>query len=189
MVDTQPCPTGVIDPEIDRIGRLGAGNYHNAARNLHKFVHQEGQTLPIPISTTPLKIRKKGGGCVGVNYPILRLTDWLEFILGTAGGQFCLAGYHTWETGFEDVFRRFWERLRPSNESHDIYVKKTAEERARTIPMCIHGDEGRGLAKVPVLITNFQCVVPWLGEDHLNTDGLLRDSYFNIFQYLICRLV
>ena len=113
-----------------------------------------------------------------MNYPILRLTDWMEFILGTAGGQFLLAGYHTWETGFEGVFSRFWDRLRPSNETHDVYTIKTAEERARTIPMCIHGDEGRGLAKVPVLITNFQCVVPWLGEDHLNTHGLLRDESF-----------
>ena len=110
-----------------------------------------------------------------VNYPILRLTDWMEFILGKAGGQFLLAGYHTWEDGFEDVFSRFWERFRTSNETHAIYSQKTAEERARTIPMCIHADEGRGLAKVPVLVNNFQCVVPWLGEDRLNTHGLLRD--------------
>ncbi|CAE7465311.1 FAM186A, partial [Symbiodinium sp. KB8] len=101
---------GVIDPEMDQIGRLGAANYRNAARNLHKFVHREGKTLPIPISTAPLTIRKKGGGCVDVNYPILRLTDWMEFILGKAGGQFLLAGYHVWETGYEDVFSRFWER-------------------------------------------------------------------------------
>ena len=166
---------------MDQIGRLGAANYRNAARNLHKFVHREGKTLPIPISTAPLTIRKKGGGCVDVNYPILRLTDWMEFILGKAGGQFLLAGYHVWETGYEDVFSRFWERFRPSNATHDIYSKKTAAERARTIPLCIHGDEGRGLAKVPVLVTNFQCVVPWLGENHLNTHGLLRGMLIKEF--------
>ena len=106
-----------------------------------------------------------------VQYPILRLTDWLKYILAEAGGQFVLAGHHVWDTAYRDVFARFWERFRSAEPGHDIYTTKTEEERCRTIPICLHGDEGRGLAKVPVLITNFQCVIPYLGEDHLNTHG------------------
>ncbi|CAE6934292.1 FAM186A [Symbiodinium sp. CCMP2592] len=166
------CSAGAIDPDIDRIAVLGNGNYHNAARALHKFVHREGKTLPTPISTTPLTIRKKGGGCLDVKYPILRLTDWMKYILGEAGGQFLLAGYHTLQTdGFQAVFKRFWENYETADPSHDIYTRKSQSERCNTIPLCLHGDEGRGLAKVPVMITNFQCVVPWMGETHLNTHG------------------
>eukprot|EP00439_Symbiodinium_sp_Y106_P046773 s2157_g5.t7 len=150
---------GVVDPEMAAIARLGHGNYHNASRALHKFVHREGKTLPIPISTTPLTVRKKRGGSIDVKYPILRLTDWLKHILGEAGGQFVLAGHHVWDTGYQDVFRRFWERYESADSQHVIYSKKNEQERSRTIPICIHGDEGRGLAKVPVLITNFQCLV------------------------------
>lgn len=162
---------------MERLAGLGLGHYHNASRALHRFVHREGKTLPIPISTTPLTIRKKRCGNINVNYPILRLTDWLQYILGEAGGQFVLAGYHVWDTGYEDVFTRFWERHQSLDPQHVIYSKKQQQERSRTIPICIHGDEGRGLAKVPVLITNFQCVVPYLGEDRLNIHGS-RAIYF-----------
>ena len=156
---------------MEQLARLGHGNYHNASRNLHNYVHREGKTLPIPISTAPLTIRRKGGACIAVNYPILRITDWLKYILGQAGGQFLLAGYHVWDTGYRDVFKRFWDRFASAEPGHAVYTQKSQEERSRTIPMCLHGDEGRGLAKVPVLIANFQCVVPYLGEDHLNTHG------------------
>ena len=168
----------MIDPDLDRIAVLGKGKFHNAARALHRFVHREGKTLPIPISTTPLTIRKKGGGCMDVNYPILRLSDWMKFILGEAGGQFLLAGHHTWDTaGFSKVFERFWQNFRSADPSHDIYTRKSVNQRCYTIPLCLHGDEGRGLAKVPVMITNFQCVVPWMGEDHVNTHGPRRSEY------------
>ncbi|CAE7878231.1 FAM186A, partial [Symbiodinium necroappetens] len=168
----------VIDPDLDRIAVLGKGKFHNAARALHRFVHREGKTLPIPISTTPLTIRKKGGGCMDVNYPILRLSDWMKFILGEAGGQFLLAGHHTWDTaGFSKVFERFWPNFRSADPSHDIYTRKSVNQRCYTIPLCLHGDEGRGLAKVPVMITNFQCVVPWMGEDHVNTHGPRRSEH------------
>ncbi|CAE7466428.1 FAM186A [Symbiodinium sp. CCMP2592] len=162
---------GVVDPDMERIAGLGHGSYHNASRALHRFVHREGKTLPIPISTTPLTIRQKRGGSIDVKYPILRLTDWLNHILGEAGGQFVLAGHHVWDTGHQDVFRRFWQRYESADSQHVIYSQKSEQERSRTIPFCIHGDEGRGLAKVPVLITNFQCVVPYMGEDRLNTHG------------------
>ena len=156
---------------MERLARLGHGKYHNASRALHGFVHREGKTLPIPISTTPLTIRKKRGGCIDVSYPILRLTDWLKYILGEAGGQFVLAGHPVWDTSYQDVFKRFWERYQSADPQQVVYSQKNEQQRSQTIPICIHGDEGRGLAKVPVLITNFQCVVPYLGEDRLNTHG------------------
>ena len=85
---------------MDQLARLGHGTYHNACRALHNYVHREGKTIPIPISTTPLTIRRKvkgkKGGCMDVQYPILRLTDWLKYILAEAGGQFVLAGHHVW---------------------------------------------------------------------------------------------
>ena len=101
----------------------------------------------------------------------------MKFILEEAGGQFLLAGHHIWETdGFAAVFERFWLNYESADPSHDIFTRKSANDRRLTIPLCLHGDEGRGLAKVPLLITNFQCVVPWMGEDHLSTHGPLRSD-------------
>ena len=42
-----------------------------------------------------------------------------------------------------------------------------------TIPLCFHGDEGRGLAKVAINIDSFQPVISWMGEHALNMLGSL----------------
>ena len=166
---------GFVDWEMERVARLGTGNFRNAARNLHRFVHREGKTLPITISTCKMYIKKsrKGAGEVQVNYPILRLTTWLEFLLGSAGSEFVLGGCNIREEEeYMRMFERFWDRFSSLEPFHEVY-QKSREDRARTIPMALHGDEGRGLCGIPVLIETFQPLIPWMGEEVLNMLGLL----------------
>ena len=38
--------TGVVDAELEQIGNLATGkDYHNAARNLHNYLHSNGKNI------------------------------------------------------------------------------------------------------------------------------------------------
>ena len=155
------------------IARLGTGNYHNAARNLHKFVRKNGKTLPIPISSCNLPVKEKRTTREKVvPYPYFKLSSWLEFLLGSCGSEFVLGGYdlHKDAMQYEAMFGRFWDRFRSADPLHPVY-NKSSLDLTRCIPFCLHGDEGRGLCKIPVMIESFQPCMPWMGEDHLNTLG------------------
>ncbi|CAK9043468.1 unnamed protein product [Durusdinium trenchii] len=69
---------------------------------------------------------------------------------------------------YRAMFSRFWERFRPGHPDHPVY-QKSVEQRSSTIPIAIHGDEGRGLAKVPVLVLAYQVMIPYSGENKLNS--------------------
>ena len=69
------------------------------------------------------------------------------------GAEFLLAGHPIQEEDeYRSVFSRFWDRYRGVDPDHAVYAEKTAEERSLTLPFAVHGDEGRGLAKSPVLV-------------------------------------
>ena len=170
---------GCVDPGVDRIARLGAYKMRNAARNLHNFVHRTGKTFPVPLSTCSLRIRrpKRGGGEFDTQYPILTLSDWMKSLLVGAEGhgapEFLLGGHNLFQRGnYEAMFSKFWTRYETADPNHPVFNLSEAE-RATTIPMAFHGDEGRGLCKVPVLVESYQPLIPWMGEDVLNMKGLL----------------
>ena len=171
-----------MDPDIEEIARLGSGNYHNAARGLHRYVHRTGKTLAVPISSCRLVVRRKKRGKrfeEEVNYPVIRLHDWLRFLLEESGAEFLLGGFRTCETEkYTEVFARFWHRFEPIDPEHVVYTKDE-EQRAMTIPLAFHGDEGRGLAKTPVNVESYQPLIPWMGERSINMLGPL-------VYYMIC---
>ena len=43
------------------------------------------------------------------------------------------------------------------------------ETPSRCIPLFLHGDEGRGQCKRPVLVVSFQCVIGWSGDENVNS--------------------
>ena len=164
-----------MDPEIDRIARLGDEKlkYHNASRKLRNFVHKEGKTYPVPLSTCKLPVKnKKSAGEVEVSWPILRLHSWLRVLFEKGGAEFMLGGFQAeQDEQYGPMFSRFWERFRAVDPTHPVH-SKSPEDISMTIPVSIHGDEGRGLAKVPV-IESIQPCIPWMGETQLNSLGCL----------------
>ncbi|CAE7487413.1 unnamed protein product, partial [Symbiodinium microadriaticum] len=166
----------VVDAQLESIGNLATGkDYHNAARNLHNFLHSNGKTYPVPISSTRLTIRrpKKGGGEFKTNYPLIYLSSWMRCIL-EQGGEFLLGGWTTDQPQeYKAMFARFWKRYESVNQEHPLYFEKSWEQRMYCIPFAVHGDEGRGLGKHPVLVESYQPLLPWSGEDQLNMVGLL----------------
>lgn len=101
-------------------------------------------------------------------HAIIRFSDWFAKIMETHP-SFFLGGYdlHTQCKSYEDMFSYFWDNFEGVQATHPVYMEKTREERARCVPIALHGDEGRGLNKVPVLIVSFQVVIPSSGADQL----------------------
>ena len=71
------------------------------------------------------------------------------------------------------MFARFWDRYECVNPDHPLFYEKSWEQRMHCIPVAVHGDEGRGLGKHPVLVESYQPILPWSGEDKLNMVGHL----------------
>ena len=165
-----------MDPEIDRIARMGHGKlkYHNASRKLHNYVHKEGKTFPVSISTCKLRIKnKKTAGEVDVLWPVLRLGSWLQVLFEHGGAEIMLGGFQVQQDDmYKPMFSRFWHHFRTLDAAHPVYTK-SQEDMSMTIPVCLHGDEGRGLAKIPVMVESIQPCIPWMGEENLNSLGNL----------------
>ena len=169
----------MVDPEIEEIARLGACKYHNASRALHRYVHRSGKTLSIPLETVPLRVRrmKKTGGETTMQWPVLRLSTWIRTLMESGGAEFLLAGHAIDEEAeYRSTFSRFWERYQNVDPKHAVYAEKTAEERSLTLPVAVHGDEGRGLGKAPVLVETFQPLISFLGESVQNSLGCRVES-------------
>ena len=107
-----------------------------------------------------------------MQWPVLRLSTWIRTLMEKGGAEFLLAGHPIQEEDeYRSVFSRFWDRYRGVDPDHAVYAEKTAEGRSLTLPFAVHGDEGRGLAKSPVLVETFQPVISFLGESVINSLG------------------
>lgn len=139
----------------------------NASRNLHALIHKKKKTLPIPITsvTAPVRVSRRRR-VQSRPWPVLHLSSWLQksFESRLYGGFYFLGG-NTLDNvpAVEDMLKRFWERfanVEPGDVPHTP---------ARTIPYLLHGDEGRGQCKRPLLVISFQPVFGWTGEEHVNS--------------------
>lgn len=156
-----------------------AGN--NNARDFHRFVHREEKAFPVDISQVRLRIKTKKKNNAGrlikkecmVDQPCIMLSSWMASILRDCP-EFFLAGHTVEDPDAEAMLDQFWQNYEQCESSHPIFESKTREERKRCIPVCVHGDEGRGLSKTPVLVISYQVVIPWNGETVLNFKKYLR---------------
>lgn len=75
------------------------------------------------------------------------------------------------------MFSTFWTRY---DKTHPGSMPALPET---TIPILIHGDEGRSLCKRPVMIVSFQCIIPWCGENVKNSSQML--AYVSLKHFVI----
>lgn len=164
---------GVYDRGIKELASLSSQDLHgrNASPNLYRFIHKKNRTLPIAISAVkiPVKVRKPSQ-VISKQWPVLHLSSWLRTCMTDPnyGGFFVLGGKTLDQLdAVRDMFSRFWQRY--------SYVDGclAPESPGTTIPIFIHGDEGRGQCKRPLMIISFQVVIPWAGEDVVNNSKIL----------------
>lgn len=180
-------PVGVRDPGVDKLARYKATPSGrkgiNAARDFHRYVHRSGKAFPVKISSAKIPIRKKVRTTCGkrrakqitVDYPIIHLSSWMKSILETRP-EFLLGGHCPFENEgapYMDMFSCFWDDFQLHQPNHAIYEAKSAEERKFCIPFMLHGDEGRGLAKIPLLVLSYQVLIPFSGPNKLNCSKYL----------------
>jgi hypothetical protein len=74
----------------------------------------------------------------------------------------------------QNMLKEFWSRygkidqtMVPSNPS-------------QTIPVYLHGDEGRGLGKRPLLVISFQPVMSWVGANSIPSTKHLAIKRFTV---------
>ena len=132
----------------------------HACKNLHRLLHSRGYTVPVNITTvtTPVRLVKRGvtKKCIS-QYPVLRLSDWCRCIFQT-GGQFLLAGL-TLQDDFGQTLRLFWQRYQQIEAEHPFFKQHCDAEWEHCIPYLIHGDEGRGAGKKPVMVISAQPLI------------------------------
>lgn len=77
-------------------------------------------------------------------------------------GFFLLGGHRLSDINeIESMLRRFWTRYQSVEEGMPDHPE-------RTIGYFLHGDEGRGQGKRPLLVISYQTIIPWSGEDAVN---------------------
>lgn len=146
----------------------------NACKNLHRTVRTFGRMLPVKITEINTFLRRSRRRKVEtpVNYPVLRFSDWAELVLDN-GGHFFLGGRsldHWQEFGRE--LEEFWSRFQVQHPDFGFFQDYSRSEWATAVPICLHGDEGRGKSKNPVMVLAAQTVLP-IREGRTNMAGSL----------------
>ena len=133
----------------------------HCCRNLHRLIHRTSKTVAVNISTVtaPVRLSKRGKKkkSAMVQYPILRVSDWARCIFNL-GGHFFLGGQNMDSLeAFGDTLELFWSRY--SKIDPDLPFFRDSYDWRFAIPYCLHGDEGRGANKRPVMVISFQPLI------------------------------
>lgn len=130
----------------------------HACRNLHRTIKVFKKALPVEISRVPTKLRlsRRRPQLVHVMHPVLHLSSWAATIFDR-GGHFFLQGRDLSQAEeFSSVLKDFWGKFIASHPEFDLPESKWNH----SIPVCLHGDEGRGKAKHPIMVMSVQPLLP-----------------------------
>ncbi len=104
-------------------------------------------------------------------FPMLALKDWAECLLRHKP-EILLAGHALTDASkYEPIFESFWECYQLLDRDHPFYNHFPPDQWGKCTPFAVHGDEGRGKARSPVLITSYQVLIPEKGLDFTNMTG------------------
>lgn len=134
---------------------------------MHRFVHKKNKTLPVKVTTmeTPVRGSARRKNVKTTMWPVLHLSDWIRAAFEEPYHGFFLTGGHRLHEGVEPIqrmLRDFWRR-------YVFHDDSTPNDPGSTLPIFLHGDEGRGQVKRPCLVVSFQPCISWIGPDHPNS--------------------
>lgn len=160
---------------------------NNCSRDFHRWAHRDQSAFPVKISTlqVPIRARQKPGKGKKVlihkkvDFPVIHLSSWFVQIMESCP-EFFLVGCALDSPDWGPFFSNFWRCYTDVDPDHPVH-KKSEYEKRHCLPMALHGDEGRGLAKVPLMVWSFQVICPFSGPNDLNTTQFLP---FNLVHFL-----
>ena len=109
-----------------------------------------------------------------MDFACLLPSSWLAYSLSIGGEQFL--GGHCLDSGhlFEEMFSGFWTKYQILYPDFPFFQRPDYPEIAKlSIPILVHGDEGRGSCKRPIMCLSVQPLVGWQGIGTTNSSGLL----------------
>lgn len=88
-----------------------------------------------------------------------------------------LGGHDINKDTWKAALTTFWDDYlkTPSSDGHPM-LEPGAPPRDRTVALYIHGDEGRGKKRLPIMIQAIQPVVSYKGPDFKNSSGPLTST-------------
>ena len=171
---------GIVDPVLGSLAKC-ARSKKNECRNLHRHIHATGRTFPVEISGVPTPVRVLSGKPrnTTVSYPVLFLSSWCRECFKD-GGNMLLGGYSLSEDQqWRPMFREFWRLYKFSRPDLDLY-KHRSFNHDFCVPIQIHGDEGRGKGRRPLMVVSYQPVIGCKGPLVTNASGPI-DQVLGIF--------
>ncbi|CAE7347924.1 unnamed protein product [Symbiodinium sp. CCMP2592] len=165
--------TGIDDAELRQLAKCGR-SMKNECRALHRLMHRQGRTLPVRVSQVSTPVRIPGQrGKAKVNFPVLFLSSWCQQVFSddaAAQGKMLLGGFSLHEEDkYRPMFAEFWSRFRFFRPDLDLY--KQSFDRSLCLPVALHGDEGRGKLRRPLMIISYQPLISYKGPDYTNLSG------------------
>ncbi|CAE7388848.1 unnamed protein product [Symbiodinium sp. CCMP2592] len=129
--------------------RLAECSLSNAERDAQTLLSKKMKlSLPIPLETL---------GQGKLNFPVLRLRSWAQFLLDRNLWHI-LCGLLSPDTDREKaILRGFWAEFQRHSPQHPVFELGLPLE--DTVPMVFHGDEGRGRRRQGWLATNYHSII------------------------------
>ena len=157
--------------------RLAECSLSNAERDTHTLLSKRMKlSLPIPLKTL-------GEG--KLDFPVLRLRDWAQFLLDRNLWH-VLCGLVSPNPDREKaIFRGFWSEFQRHSPQHPVFVLGLPLE--DTVPMVFHGDEGRGRRRQGWLATNYHSIIGRGSQAALEKDA--REKKLGQYVKLRCNYV
>ena len=171
--------TGVRDHVLEQLAKCANSSDANICRNLHRLLSHSRFTLQVEIKYSHISIRHARFRKIKtIPWPIIPLSSWLRYIMEKQGGSLLLQGHHIsqrqrWQMDLQE----FWDLYEKVDPSHPIFTENL--NRACTLPYFLHGDEGRGRQKQPVMVLSFQGLFSHFGKERLNESGCQVRNIFS----------
>lgn len=150
------CCSEATAADTERSMQAGAGardpanrDNPNAERNMHNRFFRANLSLPINIREAHHEV----GHNDVITTPYVTVSDWLAYIL-----KHCpclLAG----DQDLESQLGVFWSMYRWHHASHKVFQRQSEEALKRTVPVCVFGDEGRGLKRAGFMVLSWECPI------------------------------
>ena len=135
------------------LNRLAKCNLNASERDVQRLTDRFQLGLPIPLVTLkkPLGIRYQG------DFHALSLSDWLKFHLEHNTLHILVGLMRPNAQRQMDILQEFWRKFKLLKPEHQLWelVEGHSMDLSKTIPVIIHGDEGRGKKRSPFLIVAY----------------------------------
>ena len=155
---------GIVDDMIRDLAACGATKEDpHICRNLHRLIQRKARQLQMVITPVqaPIRMSKRGRPLRWTlsKHPMLLPSSWASCIFNHFAGRFFLGGQSLdCADAFGEILRTFWQRYQEVHPELPFFGDNS-NDWTRSIPVALHGDEGRGQGRKPILIVSLQPLI------------------------------